>query len=91
MPSKRNNSNYRVYSQEDVARLYQILLFKELEFSLKDIKRILDDEGFDKEEHRGGDNGSADGDDGKFFQFFLKLHGKQPRSLLPIIHICAKI
>ena len=50
VPSKRNNSNYRVYSEEDVARLYQILLFKELEFSLKDIKRILDDEGFDKEE-----------------------------------------
>jgi len=50
VPSKRNNSNYRVYSEEDVARLYQILLFKELEFSLKDIKSILDDEGFDKEE-----------------------------------------
>ena len=50
VPSKRNNSNYRLYSEEDVARLYQILLFKELEFSLKDIKRILDDEGFDKEE-----------------------------------------
>ena len=50
VPSKRNNSNYRVYSEEDVARLYQILLFKELEFTLKDIKRILDDEGFDKEE-----------------------------------------
>ena len=48
VPSKRNNSNYRVYSEEDVARLYQILLFKELEFTLKDIKRILDDEGFDK-------------------------------------------
>ena len=42
VPSKRNNSNYRVYSEEDVARLYQILLFKELEFSLKDIKSILD-------------------------------------------------
>ena len=50
VPSKRNNSNYRLYSEEDVARLYQILLFKELEFSLKDIKSILDDEGFDKEE-----------------------------------------
>ena len=50
VPSKRNNSNYRVYSEEDVARLYQILLFNELEFSLKDIKSILDDEGFDKEE-----------------------------------------
>ena len=50
VPSKRNNSNYRVYSEEDVARLYQILLFKELEFSLKDIKNILDDEEFDKEE-----------------------------------------
>ena len=30
VPSKRNNSNYRVYCEEDVARLYQILIFKEL-------------------------------------------------------------
>ena len=50
VPSQRTNSNYRMYSEEDVARLYQILLFKELEFPLKEIKSILDDEEFDKEE-----------------------------------------
>lgn len=49
VPSKRTDSNYRMYSEEDVARLYQILLFKELEFPLKEIKQILDDEYFDKE------------------------------------------
>ena len=43
VPSKRNNSNYRMYSEEDVARLYQILLFKELEFSLKDISFVEED------------------------------------------------
>ncbi|MGL5316687.1 MAG: MerR family transcriptional regulator [Peptostreptococcaceae bacterium] len=50
VPSQRTDSNYRMYSEEEVARLYQILLFKELEFSLKEIKSILDDEEFDKEE-----------------------------------------
>ncbi len=50
IPSKRTDSNYRVYSDEDIARLYQILLFKELEFPLQEIKKILDDENFDKEE-----------------------------------------
>ena len=49
-PSKRTDSNYRIYNKEDISRLYQILLFKELEFPLQDIKRILDDKDFDKEE-----------------------------------------
>lgn len=50
LPSKRTDSNYRMYSDEDIARLYQILLFKELEFPLQEIKRILDDKNFDREE-----------------------------------------
>lgn len=50
IPSKRTDSNYRMYSDEDVARLYQILLFKELEFPLQKIKQILDDENFNREE-----------------------------------------
>ena len=50
LPSKRTNSNYRMYNDDDIARLYQILLFKELEFPLQEIKQILDDEEFDKEE-----------------------------------------
>lgn len=49
VPSKRTDANYRIYSDEDVAKLYQILLFKELEFSLQEIKTILQDENFDKE------------------------------------------
>lgn len=49
VPSKRTDSNYRMYSDEDVAKLYQILLFKELEFSIQEIKTILQDENFDRE------------------------------------------
>ena len=49
-PSKRTDSNYRVYNDNDISRLYQILLFKELEFPLQEIKQILDDKNFDKEE-----------------------------------------
>jgi DNA-binding transcriptional MerR regulator len=50
VPSKRTDSNYRMYNDDDIARLYQILIFKELEFSLQKIKQILDDENFNREE-----------------------------------------
>ena len=49
-PSKRTDSNYRMYNDDDIARLYQILLFKELEFPLQEIKQILDDKDFNREE-----------------------------------------
>ena len=49
-PSKRTHSNYRMYNDDDIARLYQILLFKELEFPLQEIKQILDDKDFNREE-----------------------------------------
>ena len=48
--SKRTDSNYRMYNDDDIARLYQILLFKELEFPLQEIKQILDDKDFNREE-----------------------------------------
>lgn len=48
-PSKRTDSNYRMYNDDDIARLYQILLFKELEFPLQEIKQILDDKDFNRE------------------------------------------
>ncbi len=48
-PNKRAESNYRMYNEDDIERLYQVLIFKELDFSLQDIKKILDDEEFDKE------------------------------------------
>ena len=50
VPSKRTDSNYRMYNDGDIARLYQILIFKELEFPLQKIKQILDDENFNREE-----------------------------------------
>ena len=50
VPSKRTDSNYRMYNDDDIARLYQILIFKELEFPLQKIKQILDDENFNREE-----------------------------------------
>ena len=49
-PSKRTDSNYRMYNDDDIARLYQILLFKELEFPLQEIKQILDYKDFNRKE-----------------------------------------
>ena len=49
-PSKRTDSNYRMYNNDDISRLYQILIFKELEFPLQEIKQILDDKDFDRRE-----------------------------------------
>ncbi|HFU4206046.1 TPA: MerR family transcriptional regulator [Streptococcus suis] len=35
-------NGYRYYNQENLARLQEILLFRELDFSLKDIEQLLD-------------------------------------------------
>jgi DNA-binding transcriptional MerR regulator len=48
-PSKRSEAGWRLYADEDLVRLQQILLFRELEFPLKDIKRILESSDFDQE------------------------------------------
>jgi len=47
-PTDINESGYRLYGDEALERLQQILLFRELEFSLKDIKEIIDAPGFDR-------------------------------------------
>ena len=47
-PSEVTDAGYRKYSESELARLQQILLFRELEFSLKDIRAILDSPGFDQ-------------------------------------------
>ncbi|MFZ4452562.1 MerR family transcriptional regulator [Salibacterium aidingense] len=49
-PEKTTNAGYRVYSDEDLERLQQILFYKELGFPLKKIKSILQDPSFDKKE-----------------------------------------
>ena len=48
-PAARTQAGYRLYGDADLERLQQILLFRELEFPLKDIKRILDSPGFNHE------------------------------------------
>ncbi len=47
-PAKRARSNYRYYGKEELYRLQQILFYKELDFELADIKKILDDPDFDQ-------------------------------------------
>lgn len=47
-PAHRAYSNYRYYGEEELRRLQQILFFKELGFSLKEIKPVLDDPNFDQ-------------------------------------------
>lgn len=46
-PSSRNAARYRFYGESELLRLQQILFFKELDFGLEDISRILDSPGFD--------------------------------------------
>ena len=48
-PANYSESGYRLYDDTDMERLQQILLFKELEFPLKDIKTIIDSSDFDKD------------------------------------------
>ena len=47
-PAGYTEAGYRLYDDTALARLQSILLFRELEFPLKDIKRILDDPKFDQ-------------------------------------------
>lgn len=49
-PSEITEAGYRLYDDTAMERLQQILLFRELEFPLKDIRRILQSENFDKRE-----------------------------------------
>ncbi len=48
-PHERTEAGYRLYNDQDLARLQQILLFRELEFPLADIRRIVDSPDFDKD------------------------------------------
>lgn len=47
-PAKYTESGYRLYDDTALEKLQQILLFRELEFSLKDIKAIIDNPNFDR-------------------------------------------
>ena len=47
-PTQYTESGYRLYDDTALERLQQIMLFKELEFSLKDIKCIVSDPKLDR-------------------------------------------
>ena len=47
-PTKYTEAGYRLYDDTALERLQQILLFKELAFSLKEIQRIIGSPSFDK-------------------------------------------
>ena len=47
-PSELTQSGYRLYNDEALQKLQQILFFKELGFKLKDIREILEKPDFDR-------------------------------------------
>lgn len=49
-PYSKTNSNYRIYNEESLEKLQQILFFKELDFDLTEIKNILDSDKYDENE-----------------------------------------
>lgn len=48
VPRQRTDAGYRLYDDEDLLRLQQILLGRELGLSLEEIGRSLDEPGFDR-------------------------------------------
>ena len=49
-PSEITEAGYRLYSREDLEILQQILFFRELDFPLSQIKEIVNNPNYDKEE-----------------------------------------
>ena len=49
-PASHTEGGYRLYDDTVLERLQQILLFRELDFTLKDIKRIVISPDFDRKQ-----------------------------------------
>ncbi|MEJ8778412.1 MerR family transcriptional regulator [Pseudogracilibacillus sp. ICA-222130] len=49
-PKEITNSGYRLYSEENLETLQQILFFKEIGFTLKEIKKIINSPSFNRKE-----------------------------------------
>lgn len=47
-PTEYSDAGYRLYSESDLLTIQQILLFRELEFPLNEIKEIINSDNFDK-------------------------------------------
>jgi DNA-binding transcriptional MerR regulator len=50
VPKQRSSKGYRLYDAEDVLRLQQILIGRELGLALEEIRRSLDDPAFDRKQ-----------------------------------------
>lgn len=48
-PAVTTDAGYRLYDDANLERLQDIMLFRELEFPLKDIKKIVDNKAFDRQ------------------------------------------
>ena len=46
-PNRDEHNQYRIYKEEELLKLQQILFFRELDFSIKDIHRIISNDNFD--------------------------------------------
>ena len=46
-PGSRSAAGYRLYGEEELLRLQQVLFYRELDISLEEIGRILDEPGYD--------------------------------------------
>jgi len=47
-PEARTDAGYRLYGPREIERLQEVLFFRELGFSLHDMRRIIDDPGYDR-------------------------------------------
>lgn len=47
-PASVNSAGYRLYSDDDLDRLQQVMFFKELGFSLKETREIMNSSGYDR-------------------------------------------
>lgn len=52
-PETVTDTGYRLYGEKDLERLSQILFFRELDFTLAQIKDMLDSPSFDRKERCG--------------------------------------
>ena len=49
-PAELTDAGYRLYDNRALERLQEIMFFKELEIPLEDIKKIMDNPNYDKEQ-----------------------------------------
>ena len=50
-PTARSWAGYRLYGREDIARLQQVLVYREVGLSLSEIREIIDDPGATERHH----------------------------------------